>query len=162
MIFLAVGGLFLGAVIGYFGTNAYLNNKVLSDMKNEGYVLTGDATARPEDIVAGKTAFVNGQMITGTKDVLNTSDATASSATILRGKTAYVNGELVVGTLDTIQEEKIRPSTTVTYVEGYGYLARDLIIEGDADLTADKIRKGETIFGVVGTYDATPVNYQIT
>ena len=45
MILLCLGGLFLGAIIGFLGTNIYASNKVLSDLKKDGYVISDDAAA---------------------------------------------------------------------------------------------------------------------
>lgn len=60
---------------------------------------TSDADATSDDIVAGKTAYVDNKKISGTFKPLDTSDATATAEDIAEGKTAYVNGEKVEGTL---------------------------------------------------------------
>ena len=66
-----------------------------------------DADASANDIIYGKTAWVNGVKITGAHECsggIDTSDATATEADILSGKTAYVNGEQITGTIQSVDQ----------------------------------------------------------
>lgn len=162
MILLSLGGLILGAAVGYVGTHMYLNNKVLADLQKDGYVLTTDATATSDDITKGKTAYVNGELVTGTMDVLDTSDATAMSEYIAKGKTAYINGELVIGTMKVIPGQEITTKGISIDIPGDAYIQDDIIIKGDSNLTNDNIKVGVSIFGVTGTYKAEEPRFTIS
>lgn len=70
------------------------------------YVNTEDATATKKDILLGKTAYAQGEKLTGTlvnmidypTTGIDTSDATATASDISYGKTAYANNEKLIGT----------------------------------------------------------------
>lgn len=125
----------------------------------------------PENIKKGVTIFdIEGNLESG----IDTSDATATAADIIKGQTAYVKGQKVTGTL-----ERSSGSTSVvfsdnievvdgltlrfkrTFDNGCAFTKGSyLMLQADIDslrnaigLTADKIKKGETILGVVGTYE---------
>lgn len=107
-----------------------------------------DATATPEDIREGKTAYVNDQKITGTYKGVDISDATAKAGDILIGRTAYTaNGK----TTGQMQNNGILQYTPTAENQGIpaGYTSGGTV-KGDANLIAENIKKGTTIFGIEG------------
>ena len=145
-----VSGLIIGAISGYIITNKYMHTKVLEEMKEYGYVLTTDATATVEDIVAGTNAYVNGKLVAGSLMVFDTSDANATSDKILEGKTAYVNGKLVTGTVKVYSEEKITPETIAKVIPKGCYISKSVTVIGDPNLKPENILQYKMIFGVIG------------
>lgn len=86
---------------------------------------TSDATAVASDIITGKTAYVNGEKITGTIS-------------------SYTGSSLIIPGV----EDKVLSSA-----EGI-YLPKAVKVAGDSDLLAENIKKGVSIFGIVGTLES--------
>jgi hypothetical protein len=137
-------------------------------MFNVDGTFSSDANATAEDIVKGKTAYVNGEKIEGAYEQFDTSDADATAKDIAMNKTAYVNGEKITGTLlepsmSSISTDNIidtgsrvdiegkmptdylfRKNSSITYNIKYPSLANAI------GLTSEKIMKGNTVIGVSG------------
>ena len=122
---------------------------------------TFDATAKASEIVDGKTAYGSGKKITGdmseTSMVLN--DMTVNQSGLVTS-VAYVplNGHIVASTqtkthqLPTKGAATITPGTSAKTIGSGVYLTGDQTIKGDPNLDGANIKKGESIFGVPGTY----------
>lgn len=137
-------------------TSAIDSNIVADNIKKDVSILgvtgtletldTSDADATAEDITANKTAYINGQKITGNLPLFpNTRTFTVDNA----------------GVTDDIENSRIKLSTINTTKQT---LDNNLNMEFSANytdiataigLTADKIKSGVTILGVIGTYDPT-------
>ncbi|MBR0137082.1 MAG: hypothetical protein IJM15_01595 [Erysipelotrichaceae bacterium] len=143
-----------GAVIMYFLAADSIVASIREDYLKQGYMLTNDANATPSDIAQGKTAYVNGRLITGTYVELDTSVATATEADILKGYTAYVNSVKITGGIASFRSTtNYMPGKNQVTISKKGvYIAEDIIIQGDQNLLPQNIKAGVTIFGVKGTY----------
>ena len=119
---------------------------------------TSDATAAADDIARGKTAYVNGEKVTGTHECaagLDTSDATAGASDILSGKTAYANGQKITGSIALKAAQTITPGTADQTLAAGQYLSGAQTIKGDANLIPGNIRSGVSIFGVTGSHEGS-------
>lgn len=120
---------------GYSQSSRIIRAKSLSSQTS------GTATA--SDIASGKTAWVNGTKLTGTKTDTTLPTFDSSSLILERGSSNYYgNGpEGMFGVYGTI-------SVPSQINQGYQCLGNLY----DGNLQSDNIKQGVSIFGVVGTY----------
>lgn len=122
-----------------------------------GGIDTSDATAIAEDIALDKTAYVNGQKITGTVDVVNTgsnptsqASITGTGSTIAEIQLGTMFGDVLALTGTATKPILYRAGAKRTFNINFNSLASLIGLSGD------KIVKGNTIIGVTGTANMTP------
>lgn len=109
---------------------------------------TSDATAGPDDILAGATAYVNGQKITGTH-VCESPDSSGGSGE--EGEDPGDDGGTAV--LNDIRVEPTGQDFTVNPEEGIDGFS-SVEVAGDENLKPENILRDVTIYGVTGTADS--------
>ena len=104
---------------------------------------TADANAIAEDILINKTAYVNGQKITGTLPLFpNTSTFTVSNAGVTDNTEDSTLDLTTINTTKQILDSNVSMNFNADYSD----------VATAIGLTADKIKAGETILGITGTY----------
>ncbi len=145
----------IGAAVVFLLVNGQMSQDIRDSYLAQGYVKTTGSNATAGEIEAGKTAYVNGKLVTGTFVEIDTSIATATEADILNGYTAYVNGQKVIGRIPTFTPGNYTPGVKdIVIPKGY-YLDGKITIQGDLNLVPENIKEGVEIFGVKGTYKYT-------
>lgn len=118
-------------------------------------------TAIAGDLRQGKTAWVDGEQLTGTVPDVEAATPTISVSPegLITAETQQAAGYVMEGTkaasqqLQTQGAQTITPSTMAQTIQANVYLTGTQTIQGDAGLVPDNIKNGITIFGVTGSYE---------
>jgi len=130
---------------------------------------TSDANAQPINIRNGKTAYVNGQKLTGTLPVLtypvnpdNPSDfnyqfiEASSASRVKRDNTYYILGAYQVAAENQPDSWMFEGNRKMKLGIAQSKVASAI------SLTANKIKKGENVLGIIGTYEPNLQSKSIT
>lgn len=103
---------------------------------------TSDADATAENIEINKTAYTNGQKITGTLPLFPNSRTFTVDGGITNDTE---NSKLTISTINMLKQI-LDSNLNMEFSTSYSNVA------GAIGLTPDKIKSGETILGITGTY----------
>ena len=126
-------------------------------------------TAVAGDIRQGKTAWVDGEQLSGTVPDVETATPTISVSLegLITAETQQAAGYVAEGTkaasqqLQTLGAQTITPGAQDKTIQSNVYLTGTQTIQGDAALVPDNIKDGVSIFGVEGTYDGQQTSFAI-
>lgn len=125
------------------------------------------ATATADDIRAGKTAWADGEELTGTIPDVERAVPVITAGTLtglITAKTAQAGGYVTEGEetatlqLPTRAREEYLPGAEDIIIPPGTFLIGEQVILGDAALLPDNIAWGVSIFGVVGTNGRFQIN----
>lgn len=106
---------------------------------------TSGTTATAGDMMKGRTAYSNGELITGT---IEQQSNVYNNSTLKVNQDNYRPEKLEIWGRELVQKGTIINQYTAVYF----YVDKSAIATADG-VTADKIKKDETVLGITGTYD---------
>ena len=125
---------------------------------------TSDATATANEILEGKTAYVDGEKIIGSIPTISqaTPSITIDSNGLITATATQTAGYINTGTVSATKQLAFQPAKTITPTatsqtavsSGYS-TGGEIAVKGDSNLVADNIKSGVSIFGINGTYEGS-------